>query len=128
MLAVHLGGGESDLSNYATLCTPCHAKKTATEGTRSRYVYSLLKMRAHCTCSRTLHIIQVQDVLTLCKSSLLTAHRSPLTAHFSPLTTHCLWLELLIAHCSLVTLICSPTYLFPNLSIHRWFLHNLHIS
>ena len=31
VLSVHLGGGEADLSNYATLCTPCHAKKTARE-------------------------------------------------------------------------------------------------
>lgn len=31
VLAVHMGGGESDLSNFQTLCTPCHMKKTTRE-------------------------------------------------------------------------------------------------
>ena len=32
VVAVHVGGGEAELDNYQTLCTPCHAKKTAREG------------------------------------------------------------------------------------------------
>ena len=29
------GGGESDLSNFQTLCTPCHAKKTKEQERRA---------------------------------------------------------------------------------------------
>ena len=30
------GGGESDLSNFQTLCVPCHAKKTKEQATRAK--------------------------------------------------------------------------------------------
>ena len=35
IIAVAEGGGESDLSGYQTLCTPCHAKKTAEQAQRA---------------------------------------------------------------------------------------------
>ena len=35
-VAVAEGGGESDLSNFQTLCIPCHAKKTKAQQERAK--------------------------------------------------------------------------------------------